>query len=262
MAILHIRSFGPPDAPPVLIVHGVRNIGARFRRLAEEGLPEYRVVAPDLRGHGGSTWDPPWHAERHVADLLDTMDAHGVARAAVVGHSFGGLLATHLAAVAPGRVSRIALVDPAIALDPALAARGADDSLVDESWASPAEALADRRSLRPDHARETADEDLATFLAQGGPDGRCRLSFSRAAVVCAWSEMARPVADLGDFGGSALLVTARRAAFVTDALRQGLARDLGSRVREESVDAGHMLFWDAFEELVGLLRPFLLAEGG
>src|SRR4029077_14752926 len=44
-----------------------------------------------LRGHGDSTWDPPWDAATHVADLLETLDAEGVERVAVIGHSFGGL---------------------------------------------------------------------------------------------------------------------------------------------------------------------------
>ena len=82
----------------MLALHGVTGHGARFRDLAERGLPELRWLAPDLRGHGRSTWDAPWGAEQHVDDLLGVLDAEGIERCAVVGHSFGGFLATHLAA--------------------------------------------------------------------------------------------------------------------------------------------------------------------
>ena len=103
---LHLHTWGPRDAPPVLVVHGVRNTGARYRRLAEEGLPHRRVIAPDLRGHGSSAWDPPWDVATHVADLVALLDDEGLGPVPVIGHSFGGFLALRLAAAVPDRVSR------------------------------------------------------------------------------------------------------------------------------------------------------------
>jgi lipase len=256
MTALHLHSWGSGDAPPVLVVHGVGNTGARYRRLAQEGLPDHRVLAPDLRGHGASTWDPPWGADAHVADLLDTLDAAGVARAAVVGHSFGGLLAILLAAAAPARVERLALLDPAAAMEPEWAAERAEAVRRDEGWADREEARAARRALRPAHAADTVDEDLATFLGRD-PDGRVRLRFSRPAVVTAWSEMARPAPSLAGYPGQVLLVPALRDGYVSRGLRAALRRDLGARLSERGIDAGHMLFWDAHEELAALLRGFL-----
>ena len=60
---LHAHMFGPENGPPLLLLHGVTGTGTRFRRFAEEELPGVRVIAPDLRGHGDSTWDPPWHVD-------------------------------------------------------------------------------------------------------------------------------------------------------------------------------------------------------
>src|SRR5437773_2536441 len=79
--------------------------GRRFRRLAEERLAQrYRVVAPDLRGHGRSGHEPPWTIAAHLADIVETVAAAGVERAAWVGHSFGGRLILELAAREPERV--------------------------------------------------------------------------------------------------------------------------------------------------------------
>jgi lipase len=256
MTPLHVHRWGPSRGRPVLVLHGVTNIGARYRRLAQQGLPDHLVLAPDLRGHGASTWHPPWDAASHVRDLVETMDACDVARAAVVGHSFGGLLGLRLAAAAPERVARLALIDPAVALPPAECAERAEAVRRDEGWASVEEARAARLAMRPPHARDTVEEDLRTFLAQDA-DGRFRFRFSRPAVVCAWSEMAAPPPSLSGYGGPVLLVPARQEQFVTEALRAALARDVGPRLVERGIDAGHMLFWDAFEALVALLRPFL-----
>ena len=60
MAVLNVHHFGDPDGEPLLAVHGITAHGRRFRRLAEEALPQRRTVAVDLRGHGRSVYDGPW----------------------------------------------------------------------------------------------------------------------------------------------------------------------------------------------------------
>lgn len=259
---LAAQRFGPAGAPPVLIVHGVRNIGARYRRVAEEALPHRRVIAPDLRGHGDSTWDPPWGVDTHVADLLDLLDHDGLDTVDVVGHSFGGLLSAHLAAAAPGRVRSVTLLDPAVALAPALCAEMARTDLEGlgraAAFPSVEAARAEWLAARPPEGRWAVDEDLATFLARGD-DGAYRFRYSRTAVIAAWGEMACPPPSLAGYPGRVLLVEATRDAFVTDALRARLATDLGDRLVERPIDAGHMLFWDAFDDLAAVLGEFLPA---
>lgn len=251
-----MHAWGPAGGRPVLVLHGVTNTGARFRRLAQEELGAMRVLAPDLRGHGRSTWDPPWCVTRHVADVTETLDACGAERVAVVGHSFGGLLGMALAASDPGRVEALALVDPAAVVDPARAGAEAERARRDEGWATVEDARAARLALRPDDARDTVEEDLETFLERGD-DGRVRFRHSRPAVVTAWSEMAGPAPVLAAFPGRVLLIEALRADYVSAALRSRLREDVGARLSEEAIDAGHMLFWDARGELGGLLRGFL-----
>jgi lipase len=103
-------------------VHGVNGHGRRFRRLAEERLADrFRVLAPDLRGHGTSDWDPPWTIATHAHDLLETLDDAGVRSAQWVGHSFGARMVLELAALAPERIERAALLDPAIQVLPHVA---------------------------------------------------------------------------------------------------------------------------------------------
>jgi hypothetical protein len=102
------------------------------------------------------------------------------------------------------------------------------------------------------------EDDLRTFLAEG-PDGRHRFRFLRSAVVTAWSEMAHPPPSLGAYAGPVVLVPGIREDYVTDALRASLRRDAGPRLRERPVDAGHMVFWDAQEEVGAILRE-LVAE--
>ena len=241
----------------MLALHGVTGHGGRYRRLAERGLPELRWLAPDLRGHGHSTWDAPWGVAQHAADLLETLDAEGVERCPIVGHSFGGLLAMELAAAAPTRFDLLVLLDPAMGLPGDEMREIAEDVRRDEGWASREEASAARKADRPEHARDVVDEDLDAALEQG-EDGRFRLRYLRSAVICAWSEMARPVPSLAGWPGKVLLVPGTQSDYVGDAQRGSLARDLGDRFREQGVDSDHVVYWDAFDELVAVLRPALI----
>jgi lipase len=260
MTRLIVHRFGPPAdrgaGVPILAIHGVKGHGRRFRRLAEEAWPDRTTLGVDLRGHGDSTWDPPWDVATHVADTLETLDAEGVGQVAVVGHSFGGCLATHLAAIAPDRVERFALLDPAIALPPARSTAEAEETRRDEGWLTREAAREARRADRPEHAKDVVDEDLAAHLRED-PDGRWRFRFSRSAVVVGWSEMARPPVSLAGFSGLGLLLVAGREDYVTPALRTVLERDLGTRLTVRTLDVGHLVFWDAFEASAAIVAAFL-----
>ena len=119
---LHVHEWGDADAPPLVCLHGVTGHGERFKQLAEDRwAASFRVIAPDLRGHGQSGWEPPWTFSTHVADLIETIDALGIEQADWVGHSFGGRLVLELAAAHPERVRSAVLLDPAI--DPSRTSR-------------------------------------------------------------------------------------------------------------------------------------------
>jgi lipase len=263
---LHTQAYGSPSGPPVLVLHGVRNHGGRFRRLADDALSDARVIAPDLRGHGRSGWEPPWNTETHVADVLETLDALGVIDPVeVIGHSFGGLVACALAARAPDRVRALILLDPAAGLDPAACLAAADADVRGEgraaSWDSIDRARAAWSEVRPPEGMWAMEEDLAAFLACGD-DGRYRLRYSRAAAVGAWSEMARPVGGLGSWRGPVTLVTARRDPFVSTGLRARLRHDCGPLLWEVDIDSGHMLMWDAPGQIAAVVRAARAGSDG
>lgn len=254
---MNVHRFGSPDGPPVLALHGVTGHGGRFRRLAEEGLPELRWIAPDLRGHGRSTWNPPWSAEQLVTDALEVLDAEGLGRVTVIGHSYGGLLATHLAARDPQRVERMVLLDPSIARDPAEMLEAAEDTRRDEGWEDADEAVLDRAGGFPEHARDDVEADMEDALEQGA-DGRWRLRYCRSAVVTAWSEMAAPPTSIAGYPGSTLVLEGLRDGTATPAALDQLRADLGSRLVHRTLDCGHVLYWELFDEVVTELRAYLL----
>lgn len=105
--------FGDPDGPKVLALHGWLDNAASFVPLAAT-LEAFDVVALDLPGHGASAHRAAGYDYVYVDwlhDILDALDALGWARAHLLGHSMGATLASTLAAAAPERVAKLALVE-------------------------------------------------------------------------------------------------------------------------------------------------------
>ncbi|MGO4301361.1 alpha/beta hydrolase [Leifsonia sp. RAF41] len=102
-----------PDAPglPVLALHGITANHLSWQLVAS-ALPDTRVIAPDLRGRGRSGELPgPFTLNDLADDLAGMLDALGVERAVVAGHSMGAFVAVRFAERHPERVVRLVLVD-------------------------------------------------------------------------------------------------------------------------------------------------------
>jgi pimeloyl-ACP methyl ester carboxylesterase len=97
---------------PVLILHGGPGLSDYTDSLAAELDDVFRVIRYQQRGLGPSTACGPFGIDRHVADAVAVLDAAGAGRAYVIGHSWGGHLAMHLAASHQDRLLGLVLVDP------------------------------------------------------------------------------------------------------------------------------------------------------
>ena len=120
---LHVGVWGPEGATTtVLAVHGITSSHKAWAPLARQ-LPDVRIVAPDLRGRGGSRALPgPWGMSRHADDLVTLLAEVGVDRCIAVGHSMGAYAVLTLAHEHPGTVAALVLVDGGLPLkgDPSL----------------------------------------------------------------------------------------------------------------------------------------------
>jgi esterase len=99
------------DGPVLLALHGHFGHGRTFDRLAGSLAPDWRVVAPDQRGHGRSDPGPDYDREGYVADAALVIEALDLAPVVVLGHSLGGVNAYQLAARRPELVRAVIVED-------------------------------------------------------------------------------------------------------------------------------------------------------
>ena len=104
----------PGNAGPILCIHGITANCRCWDVLAEALIPDYRVIAMDLRGRGQSEKPPTGYSlDYHLRDINCLLNDLQLERAVIMGHSLGAFIALAFAAQYPERTDRLILVDGA-----------------------------------------------------------------------------------------------------------------------------------------------------
>jgi pimeloyl-ACP methyl ester carboxylesterase len=239
----------PGAGVPVLLLHGLAS-SRRFWDLVVRGLAGLPVVALDQRGHGDSERPAgPYDGGTVAQDALTALDALGLSRAVVVGHSWGAGTALRLAATAPERVLAVVAVDGGFgsARDVAATREQARVRLTPPRLALPPDQL--RTVLRSGPLAPWWNEEVEAAvlpLFATGPDGlaRARLPFAAHMAI---------VDDLLDHDPVRLLPEVRCPAWLVSCESVGGGGDAEPPGRRAA----------ALERAGGLLaRPRLLRWGG
>lgn len=274
---LAVRTWGvvAPEEPTVVALHGLTSTSAVWDDLATR-LPAVPVLAPDLPGRGGSLDVPAAPGLAGLAEaVVRAVDAQGLRRVVVVGHSMGAFLAPLVAHRLGDRVEAVVLLDGGVPPERSLLLRplvvrtlfGVQMRRVVRTWPDIESytrvAEGGAAGHRPDlHAGFRAWSDAV--LAPHGDSLRPRLD-PRRIVADAVDSLTRP-AHLPELGGGSapvhLLAAARGAddtkpAFLSDAA-VAAAQAVLPRLTWQRVDANHatLLFDPAtaavVDELLGL----------
>lgn len=110
---MHYVLHGDPTAPPLLLVHGMRDHARSWDWVAQTLADRFHVIAPDLRGHGDSFRAEPngYAMSAFVLDLADLVDALALERFDLVGHSLGGAIALRYVGAFPDRVRTLCVIE-------------------------------------------------------------------------------------------------------------------------------------------------------
>jgi pimeloyl-ACP methyl ester carboxylesterase len=230
------EEHAPPGATgvPLVLVHGAGGTHAHWPE-ALRRLPGRRVLAVDLPGHGGSPPPGERAVPAYARRIVDLLDALGIARAALGGHSMGGAIALTLALDAPERVAGLLLVGTGARLRVAPA--------ILQAWADPARASELATAAAGFYFGGGASPELLRAFAEGMEAVAPGVVHGDFTACDAFDVMAR----LGEIRAPARVVVGEEDR-LTPPRYSTLLRD---RLPREGFlvvpGAGHMVAWEAPE---------------
>jgi pimeloyl-ACP methyl ester carboxylesterase len=262
----HYVEWGAPEAPPVVLLHGLRSYARTWAPVAAALAGRYRLIALDHRGRGDSAWDPAgdYGTEAYVSDLEQFADSLALERFTLVGHSMGGTNAIVYAARNPGRVRLMVVED----IGPGSSASGAGAQRIrrelaatPREFAGITEARAYWRGVRPDISGAALESRVENTLRQF-PDGRWAWKYDLDGITRARldPDLARHV-DLWprveDLRCPVLVIRGIRSDFLTAATCAEMAARQPLLSWTEIPAAGHYAHDENLPAYLAALRDFL-----
>lgn len=250
---LHWVEQGPESGPTVILLHGLSDSWFSFSRVLPLLPPSLHVIALDQRGHGDSERPAAGYAPPSLADdVIAFMDAHGIARAAIVGHSMGSLVAQHVASRAPERVERVVLIASVTAGDRIVGIGELKDAV---------DALPDPVPLAftTEFQQGSVHAPVpAAFMARVSEDSRKLPAHAWRAIVDGMLAT-RPVATDG-MRVPVRLFWGDRDAMFTRAEQDALLGAIPGSTLAVFRETGHSPHWERPEQVVAELSAFLTAK--
>lgn len=241
------------DGPPLVLIHGLGWDHSLWGRELEAYADRYRVIAPDLRGHGRTDKpDAPYSIAQYAGDVAGLLDALGVARAAILGFSLGGTILMRLAADRPDLVGVAVFACCGAASTPE--GEAGTEAMLDRAAGLGARAFAEEQAAAvwsPGWARANPDR-VAAFIDW-------RASMDQAALARAFRS-GYGTDHWGHLPGIAvpsLVLAADQDSFCDVSTLQRIAATLPDAVFALITGSGHQISVEQPEQFDRALLPFL-----
>lgn len=260
---LHYLDWGTEGQPPLVLLHGLRGHANVWADVAESLCGDYHVYALDQRGRGDTDHAPggDYSTEAFVADLLGFVDAIGLDKFILFGHSMGGRNSMAFAGEHNDRLERLCIVD----IGPRIEATGGN-RITEELRAIPPQfddfeaALAhvqggNRFASEPVMRRRLAGQTREL------PGGKIEWKFDPAIREQRINGTAAPAADLWPVLENITCPTLIVRGTETDLLTQETADQMVSTLAQGSMvnieRAGHMVFEDNPSDFIDAVKAWL-----
>ncbi len=245
------------QGPPLAILHGLFGSARNWASIAQRLAARHRVIAFDLRNHGGSRWADTMTYAEMAEDVSATLNAHRIFRYALIGHSMGGKVAMQLALTPETQVERLVVVDIApVPYPPRHAA-----------YVRAMQAL-DLAAIR---RRADADEQLAVYIQDAAERGfllqnlvfetgqKPRWRLNLAAIARGLPELgAIPQGEPDSpFNGPAIFVAGEQSDYLLPEYEPEIRRLFPAAEVHRIANAGHWLHAEQPQTFLQIVEPFL-----
>ncbi len=261
----HYTEWGPPAAPPVVLLHGITGHARTWDDEARLLAERRRVLALDQRGHGDS--DPAPDGDYGDDALLGDLDAFvhalGLGRVSLLALSLGGRVAINYAGRYPAQVERLVVVDIGPEIAPAGRARvGTLMATAPERFASIEDVIIHMRANAPRYT-DAMLRHRAQHAVRPLPGGGFTWKYDRALRDAIRQGRPRVPADLWPqwraIACPTLLVRGAESDVLSDETAKRMMDALPGARLVVVPDAGHTVPGDQPAAFQALLREFLMS---
>ncbi|MDE1188385.1 MAG: esterase [Pantoea sp.] len=240
-----------PEATPILLIHGLfgslDNLGVLARGL-RDACPTLQV---DVRNHGLSGRSEIMNYPAMAQDIVETLDAQGIDRVSVVGHSMGGKIAMALSAIAPHRIEKLVMIDIA----PVDYQTRRHDEIFAAIRAVSAAGVT-RRSEAAEVMRTLLDEEgVIQFILKSFQDGEWRFNvpvlWDNYTTISGWEEVPA-------WPHPALFIRGGDSPYLDNQHRDALLRQFPQAHAHVISGAGHWVHAEKPEAVLRAVRRFFV----
>jgi pimeloyl-ACP methyl ester carboxylesterase len=261
---IHYRDWGDPTGPPLVLIHGSGLTARAYDSLACGLAERFRVLVPDMRGHGESDQALDYDWERAYDDLASFVRALDLPAAGVIGHSMGARISAIYAARQPDRVRALVLVDwaPGATFTPEYAQALAQlfgMLRIDDPESVLEAARVGQPRLRETEFRHVIESGLRP-LAEGGWAWRLDPAVLRGRDQAFPIDHETATSIVRRVCCPTLVVRAAQSQYVTREQAERAVGLLGDGQLVEIPESGHGLPWEQPEQLLQVCRSFLTRQ--
>lgn len=258
----------PGQGPTLLLLHGLGNESSVWADFVADIAPGWRVVMPDLRGHGASAHavDGDYAMQRFVDDVADLVKLLGLRQIVVAGHSLGGAIAAHFALEQRPWLRGLALIDagPDAAPESMSRVRGSLPAST-RRFDTPAQLAQLLADIYPMSGSDTLLR-LANHALRPCAGGGYRLALDAAVAAALTAPLPAGAPSiwqrLGEIDSPLLIIRGEASSLLSEAaaltMRATARRAAVATVRA----AGHAVMLDNPDGFAAAMRGFLGALGG
>jgi esterase len=248
--------LGGAGQPPLLVLHGMLGSSRNWQTAGRDLAVRRQVFALDARNHGRSPHDPVMNYDVLARDVADWLEARGLPRAVIVGHSMGGKTAMRLACRRPELVERLVVVDIAPKDYFWVAHRGEFAAMNELDLAS----IQSRAEAEMRFEARVPNLGMRKFLTTNldrDEAGRWKWTVNLPALTEALPTLERNSLKPDDrYEGPTLFIAGGRSQYVQPDDHAAIRRHFPAARIEVIPGSGHNPHMEAREQFVALVREF------